>query len=143
VLGIILLMVEIATPTFFTMWIGIGAISASLLAAFFEDQFALQLVVFIVVSFLLVISTRKLANKLSGKSPRSIAQDQLIGETATVTQDILPDGSKGIIKVAGESWRAVSVEEEHIKAGSKVKILALKGVKLYVERVPKKEVKED
>jgi len=35
------------------------------------------------------------------------------------------------------------VEEEHIKAGSKVKILALKGVKLYVERVPKKEVKED
>ncbi len=133
ILGVILIIVEIATPSFFVMWFAIGSFAASLIGLFAEDNLILQFTVFVVTSLILVVLTRKIANRISGKPSRNINQDEIIGKEAYVVKDILSDGSEGIVRISGEEWRALSANSTFIPEGSRVKVVSLKGVKLTVE----------
>jgi membrane protein implicated in regulation of membrane protease activity len=99
------------------------------------DSFALELLIFAVVSFLLVLFTRRLANKMSGEPSRKITQDEIIGKTGTVTETILSDNSRGLVKMNGQVWRAVSEKGVEIERGKKVVVKSLHGVKIYVEEI--------
>src|SRR6056297_469018 len=133
ILGFILLIAEMFTATFFIMWFGVSALFTALLSWLWIDSFTLQLLIFAIISFLLVLFTRKLANKMSGEPSRKITQDEIIGKTGIVTETILSDNSKGLVKMSGQEWRAVSEKGTEIERGTKVVVKRLYGVKIYVE----------
>ena len=135
ILGFILLIAEMFTASFFIMWFGVSALFTALVSWLWIDSFTLQLVIFAVVSFLLVLFTRKLANKMSGEPSRKITQDEIIGKTGIVTETILSDNSKGLVKMNGQEWRAVSEKGNEIEKGKKVVVKRLYGVKIYVEEL--------
>ena len=135
ILGFLLLIAEMFTATFFIMWFGVSALFTALLSWLWIDSFLVQLLIFAVVSFLLVLFTRKLANKMSGEPSRKITQDEIIGKTGIVTETILDDNSKGLVKMNGQEWRAVSEKGNEIEKGKKVVVKRLYGVKIYVEEL--------
>ncbi|HPE69248.1 MAG TPA: NfeD family protein [Thermotogota bacterium] len=141
ILGVILIIAEILTPSFFLMWFGIGALVSAFFAWIWVDAIWLQMVIFIFVSLLLVLSTRRLANKISGNSPRKIMQDDLVGQEGVVISKITADGTKGLVRVQGVEWRAVPLEEKEIDAGMRVTVVSLNGVKLKV--VPRQNDSQD
>ncbi|MFP4462028.1 MAG: NfeD family protein, partial [Thermotogota bacterium] len=81
----------------------------------------------------LVLFTRRFANKMSGEPTRKITQDEIIGKIGMVTETILSDNSKGLVKMNGQVWRAVSEKGVEIEKGKSVIVKRLYGVKIYVE----------
>ncbi|HRT00918.1 MAG TPA: NfeD family protein, partial [Fervidobacterium sp.] len=77
VFGVILMVIEILTPTFFIFWFGLGSLAAAVVAYFHENTL-LELLTFVIVSAILVLSTRRLAKKLSGEQIRSINVDDIV-----------------------------------------------------------------
>ena len=63
----------------------------------------------------------------------------IIGETAVVCQDLNP---KGLVKVNGEIWKAISDDGKKIKKGQEVKIISLEGLTLAVEILNKQSNKK-
>ena len=58
--------------------------------------------------------------------------DALLGEKALVTEEVHPD-KPGVVKIKGESWRAVS-EEGIFKKGEWVQIFKVEGASVIVRR---------
>jgi len=138
ILGFVLLIAEMFTTTFFIMWFGVSALFTALLSWLWVDSLTFQLLIFAVCSFLLVLFTRKLTNKFSGEPSRKITQDEIIGKIGLVTETILADHSKGIVKIDGQEWRACSVNGVEIEKGENVVIQRLQGVKIYVKKQEEK-----
>jgi membrane protein implicated in regulation of membrane protease activity len=135
ILGFAFLILEIFTTSFFIMWFGLAGLITALASWLWIDSFSIQLVIFAVSSFILVLFTRTLADKVSKDSPRKITQDNIIGKEGIVVETITADNSKGIVKIFGQDWRAVTDGEAEIQKGSYVKILSLRGVKITVKQV--------
>ncbi|OGS43094.1 MAG: hypothetical protein A2539_09405 [Elusimicrobia bacterium RIFOXYD2_FULL_34_15] len=130
IFAIIFFVIEIGSPTaFFFACLGVGAIFASV-STFFHILW-LPWSVFIVSSFLLVIFSRPLVNKLVKSPSRSANVDALINQRAYVLEEIKPT-KFGRVKIEGEEWLAESTEEIPEKVW--VKIKEVKGVRLIVEK---------
>lgn len=133
ILGVILVVAEILTPTFFFFWFAIGAfVSAgvSLLSGTL-----VQIITFMVVSGALVLLTRPLAKRIASSEPRKIHIDEIIGKEAIVVETIDNKQGKGLVKVNGEIWRAYSESDEiTVEEGQKVVILRVEGAHVVVRK---------
>lgn len=138
ILGVLFLIAEIFTPSFFIMWFGIGSFAAMLVAFLFENSVLYQAIVFIVVSLIFVLFTRKMAQKMSGKPSRLISQDEMIGKDGVVSETITADGGKGLVRINKDIWRARPLKDQEILAGVKVKVIELKGVTVTVDTIETK-----
>ncbi|HNT96582.1 MAG TPA: NfeD family protein [Thermotogota bacterium] len=138
ILGVLFLIAEIFTPSFFIMWFGIGSFAAMLVAFLFENSVLYQAIVFIVVSLIFVLFTRKMAQKMSGKPSRLISQDEMIGKEGVVSETITADGGKGLVRINKDIWRARSLKDQEILGGAKIKVIELKGVTVTVDTVETK-----
>jgi Membrane-bound serine protease (ClpP class) len=56
----------------------------------------------------------------------------MAGTIGIATENLNP---KGLIKVHGEIWKAVSLDNKTIKKGTAVKIISLEDLILYVKQV--------
>ncbi|APT74267.1 nodulation efficiency protein D (NfeD) [Thermosipho melanesiensis] len=131
VLGLILMALEILTPTFFIFWFGVGALASSLVAYFIGNTIW-ELTVFVVVSGILVILTRPIINKMTGDEPRKINVDDIVGKKALVIEEINNKKAKGLVKINGDTWRAFSKNDEIIEKDKYVKVLKVEGAHLIV-----------
>ncbi len=135
IFGVVLLVAEIITPTFFFLWFSIGSFIAGLMAIF-SFSFGWQVLMFALSSTLLVLLTRPIARRLSkGDSPRKMYVDGLVGSTGRVTAEINPQLEKGLVRIEGEDWRAASLNGETIPVDSLVRVIRLEGTLVYVERI--------
>lgn len=135
VFGVVLLIAEIITPTFFFLWFSIGAFLAGL-TAMFLFSIGWQVLVFALSSTLLVLLTRPIARRLSkGDSPRKMYIDGLAGSRGRVTVEINPPLNKGFVRIEGEDWRASSTNGKTIPVDTLVKVIRLEGTLIYVEPV--------
>ena len=134
VLFIVLVFIELVTVNLVTIWFAIGAL-ASFLISVFSDNTSWQIGVFVVVSFIALLLTKSIVNKIKNKQIIPTNLDRVIGEVGIVTESIslLKIGE---VKVDGKRWSAVSDTE--IKINEKVKILAIDGVKLKCQKVEEK-----
>ena len=125
--------IEIYTIGFFIFWFGIGALFA-LITSFFTNSLAIQLVVFIISSMLLVILTKPLLKKFT-KNSKSTATNvySLVGKTGIVMEKIDSVKSLGQVKINGEVWSAISNTD--LEKDTKVKVIEVNGVKLKVEKI--------
>ncbi len=126
---IILLLIEICTVNLVSIWFAIGAL-VSFFVAMITDNVLIQLVSFIVVSFVSLLITKPIVKKMkSNKVATNL--DRVIGMDAVVTEDILKH-EVGEVKVDGKKWSAISKEE--FKKGDIVSVKKIEGVKLIVTK---------
>ena len=131
-LGLVFL--ELATINLVSIWFAIGALVSFIVSLYVED-ITVQIAVFVAVSAVSLLLTKKIVKKLRTREPEKTNLDRVIGKIGIVTEEITKL-EPGEVKVDGKKWSAISSKK--IKVGSKVEILSIDGVKLNV-----KEVKEE
>jgi len=131
VIFIVLVIIELITINLVTIWFAIAAVFA-LLVDIITRNTMLEIIVFIVSSFLLLLLTKPLIKKIKVKKVEATNLDMVINKVGIVTEDINQD-KIGEVKVLGKRWSAYSNTE--LKKDEKVKILSIDGVKLKVEKI--------
>lgn len=134
---VIFLVIEAATVNLTTIWFAAGCLVAlvlDLLGATPTVQFIVMLIVssVLLMFFLLYVKPRL----RSGKNrivPTNA--DRLIGQPAVVTDRIDPITGKGLVQTGGQVWSAVSESGQPVDGGTKVRIVAIRGVKAVVSPV--------
>lgn len=123
---------EIFTSGFFIIWFSGGALVAAVLSLA-GVNLNWQIVSFVAVSTVLVLSTKKISSawfRKGGEVKTNVYA--LEGMTGYVIQDI-PEQSFGQVKVEGEVWAAKSIDGTKIPSGAQVKVVKVEGVHLVVK----------
>ena len=134
-LFVVLIVFEAVTTGLFTIWFAGGALIA-LLVSLFLDMWVVQMVVFLIVSFLLLYFMRPVAmRKFNAKRLKTNVED-IAGREAKVTEFIDNLNASGTAILNGLEWSARSVEDcVTIPAGERVLVREVRGVKLIVEPI--------
>lgn len=134
-LAIIFAITEGVSVQLVSIWLAIASVITAALAAL-GLSLPLQIVVFLVVTFLLLALTRPVVKRLLHTKRQSTNADQVIGKTAIVRQAIDNDENTGRVYVMGLEWKARSLTGEKFRKEQKVRIQAIEGVTLIVEAEP-------
>lgn len=130
---ILLAIAEITTINLTTIWFVASGLVA-LVLSFFIDNFLIQLGVFVVLGIFLLITTKSKLQALVNEHREKTNLDRIIGMQGYVVEKITKR-KNGAVKVDGKVWTAYA--DKTIPVDSDVKILAIEGVKLKVEKVGK------
>lgn len=133
VILVVLVIIELLTMGLTTVWFAGGALAATL-ASLLGLPLAIQIILFLVVSGLLLFFTRPIAVKYFNKDRVRTNAESLVGRQAIVISEI--DNLQGIgqINVGGMEWSARTKDENvTLPVGAVVIVLAIDGVKLIVE----------
>mgnify|MGYP000157024130 CR=1 FL=1 len=131
ILLVIFILTEIATVGLLTIWFAGGS-----LAAFFVSLTGtgIQILIFLIVSFVLVLLIRPLAQKKFNSGHIRTNAQTLIGEEAVVLEPINNLRSQGRVMIHGQEWAARSDEKETFEKNAVVLVQSISGVKLMVTR---------
>ena len=130
---VVLVIIELLTMGLTTVWFAGGAFIATV-AALFHAPFALQVILFLLVSTILLFFTRPLAVKYFNKDRVRTNAESLVGRQAIVISEI--DNLQGIgqVNVGGMEWSArTRADGVKLPVGTVATVLAINGVKLVVE----------
>lgn len=135
-LGLAIMSMELFAPGFIIVFFGLGAVLTGLLLIFIPMGINTQLVLFAVISILLLASFRKMAQgyfvgRTANPNPTGGPTEVFTGETAIVTEDILPNSPKGKVEFHGSFWNADADVE--IAKGKKVTVLSRRNLTLKVK----------
>lgn len=126
------LIIEIMTVGFLIFWFSIGALLA-MITSFFTDNLIIQTSVFVISSAILIFATKpfvqKFVNKKDGIKTNVYSK---VGKTGIVIKDIDSIKALGQIKVEGELWSAIGLNDMNIPQCTEVEIKEIKGVKAIV-----------
>ena len=130
---VIAICVESVTADLVTIWfIPAGALSIFISALPFNTPIWLQILIFFVISFVLIVLSKTIFKKLFKKKP--IVQtnlDAVVGKVAVVTEEINNLEGKGAVKVMGKEWSAITADnQDTVEEGALVTVLEIRGVKL-------------
>ncbi len=116
------------------IWFAVGAMGG-LLTAVLGGEIWLQVVVFLLLSAVTLVLVRPAAAKLltPGISPTNA--DRVLSQIALVTEEIDNLAETGQVKLFGQVWTARSENGDVIPAQSRVRILRIEGVKVFVKAV--------
>lgn len=132
---VVLLVIELITVGLTTIWLAGGALVAFILAAMGVNLWV-QIIVFLIVSFVLIYFTRPFALKYLNPRQTRTNSDELIGEIVKVTERIDNRAAIGRALAKGMEWSARAVSDDLvIETDTLVKVLRIEGVKLIVEPV--------
>jgi membrane protein implicated in regulation of membrane protease activity len=133
-MALFFLLAEVFTAGFVLACFGIGALAAAI-PAFLGFGLVWQLIVFIVVSTVAVLFSRRFADRVTGDQPQGLGIDRVLGKQALVIEDIDPHSPSGRIRVDVEEWRADSATGAAISKGTVVEVLSVDGTRLRVQPV--------
>ena len=140
ILAGLMFVLEILTAGFLVFWFGVAALLTMVLSIF-VDSVVIQIVVFIVLSFILVLATKPIVSKYVLKDDMVKTNVYtVIGKTAITTVDIDLAKGTGQIKVGSDVWSAKSEDGEFIPEGTMVEIVKVEGVKVVVKKHNNEEV---
>ena len=131
---VLAIVAEAITIDLVSIWFGVGALIALSSLVFFDAALKIQIALFIIVSLVCIIFTRPLAKKYLRGNTIKTNYDRIIGKHATVTKTITAD-KKGEVKVMGDHWSATSLNNETIKEGQHVEVLAIEGNHVVVRHI--------
>jgi len=127
------LLIEFTTMEMASIWFVAGGIICMILAAC-GVGWEIQLIVFIVVSLILLLSLRKIALKfLIKKDNTKTNADSVIGENYKLLTPITSD-SMGTIKINGVIWNVVTSNNSELDAGETIEIIKISGNKYVVKK---------
>jgi membrane protein implicated in regulation of membrane protease activity len=137
VLGLALMLLELAVPAFVLVWFGLGAVVVgAVLLAVPALSFTWQIIVWIVCSLALIWLWFKVFKPGFHKTRSGMAKGAVVGEIGLVIREIRPF-EKGQIRfqkpvLGDEVWE--SIAEDEIRVGERVKVLDVEGNILKVGR---------
>lgn len=117
VIGVILVVAEMATLTFYLLWLGIGCFVAALVAWLAPGSPLLQVIIGGAAAVGLTLFTRPLTRKVRQAKGFKDAIDQLVGKYGEVVEPISP-GSMGLVRIGSETWSATC--DQPLAKGEKV-----------------------
>ncbi len=134
VIAVFLIGIEIFAPGAVFLWMGIAAgVVGFVLMLFPEMTWQIQLLIFAVLSLTSILVWRYfLRDRFPAKVPGRVLNRRgasYVGRTFTLKEPIV-DGT-GLLHVDDSRWK---VEGEDLPAGTKVKVTAIDGTVLKVER---------
>ena len=137
VLGIVLMLLELAVPTFFLIWFGAAAVIVGLLVAVFPAlSLAWQIVVWIAGAIAFIWLWFRIFKRGLHKTRAGMSKGSLVGEVGLVTKEIRPyeTGQVRFQKpiLGDDLWDALS--EDEIRIGERVRVLDIEGNMVKVTR---------
>ena len=129
---VVFLVIEIITLGLTTIWFAGGALVA-FLAAMLNAPVAVQIVLFFLVSFILLFSTRPVVQKHLNNSREKTNVSGMTGKEGKVLEKIDNFNETGRVLIGGMEWTARADDEnEVIPVGEKVIVQKVQGVKVLV-----------
>ena len=127
------LIFEFVSPTMTSIWFAIGALVSLILSACKVD-ILWQVVVFVIISLVFLLSFRKLALKFLYKNnDEKTNTSAFIGKEYILLEEITIL-NRGTVKIDGVLWSCISANlDENIPAGTVVIVQEIKGNKLDTE----------
>ncbi len=136
VAGIVLILAELAVPAFVLVWFGLGALVVALVVALAAIGVTAQLSVWLVVSLVLVFLWFKVFRPERHKTRIGMSAPAMIGEIGLLARDVAPF-EKGEVRfqkplLGTDTWPCIA--DEAIRAGDRVRVIAVEGSLLKVGR---------
>ena len=134
--GVMLIIGEIFTVSFYLCLIGVSCLIAGFFAFFMPLTLAfIPVIIFLISVILLVVFLRPLCLKMlyNRNAPKS-GIDSMIGRIVTAESEISSE-TNGTVKIYSDLWQARTEDDSVIKAGEKAKIIKIDGNTLVVEAV--------
>lgn len=129
------LVIEACTTQLLTIWFAAGSIGALVAAALGLNEIV-QLGVFVVLSFVLLLLLRPMVRNVFRLRQDRTNADRILDQTAVVIQTIDERNGSGQIRLMGQIWTARALQnDEIISEGETVVVRRISGVKAIVERL--------
>lgn len=138
VLGIGLIIAELAVPAFFIFWFGLGALLVSIVLLVAPALgLTAQLLVWTLASAAMVVAWFRIFRPERHKTKIGMADANLVGEIGLLLRAVEPFG-KGQVRfqkplLGSETWACIA--DEAIGAGERVKVLSVEGSFLKVGKL--------
>jgi membrane protein implicated in regulation of membrane protease activity len=130
---VITIIIELETSDLVTVWFTVGAVGA-LISAALDAKPLFQIGVFLVISMILLLSTRPLTKNMMRKGIVRTNADKVIGMVGVVTKNVMPH-DVGEVTVDNVQWRATNLDGFTFLVGEKVSIDAISGTKLIISKI--------
>ncbi|WP_181305798.1 NfeD family protein [Rufibacter sp. XAAS-G3-1] len=127
--GILLLVAEMVTGTFYLLWLGIAALVAAVLAYLSPQNLWLPPLGASVTGLLLTLLTKRLTARLHKVRGFHDPVYQLVNKQGEVVEPIMP-GRLGIVRIGSEVWSAKAQEE--LPPGQRVLVVSQSSTVLQV-----------
>ena len=137
IIGLVLLIVEVAAPAFVALFFGLSAILVALICWLFGPDLRewVAWLIFIGLAVVLLIGLRGVFKKMfvGKKSPDLDGlASEVIGQRAVVTVRIQP-GQPGKVELRGANWQAEA--NETLESGAQVRVVKQESITLTVARL--------
>lgn len=126
--------IEAATSTLVSLWF-IGGALAALFTTLCGGVLWLQILVFFAVSALLLLLLRPLVKKYIDPHKQVTNVQTNVGKQTLVIERIDNLRGTGAVKLSGVEWSARSADGAIIEPDTTVRVTAIEGAKVLVERV--------
>lgn len=133
VVAVLFAVAELMTTTLTLIWFSIGAVILIFLSSVI-DSILIQVIIFTIISTsMLIIATKKFIKQDKNYKYNTNLQ-AIINKKAIVKETIYPN-KMGIVIIEGESWSAISHDNEKIDRDEIVEVLKIEGVKVVVKKI--------
>lgn len=133
------LVLEVITMDVVSIWFTIGAIVPLILSATNACGWEIQVILFIVISAVLILSLRKITMKFLFKNSNEKTNlDAVVGKKYRML-DRTDFETLGSIKINGVVWSVEGENQETIEKDELVEVVKVSGNKLKVKKVEKQE----
>lgn len=135
--GIVLILAELALPSFFVIWFGLGALLVAVLTLVVDDlSLTAQLGLWLVASVAMTVLWFRVFDQRRHKTLAGTAAGEVIGEVGLLVGAIEPYG-RGKVRfqrpiLGADEWSCLA--ETAIPAGERVRVVAIEGSFLKVAR---------
>lgn len=133
ILTVIFVAAEVITLGLATIWFAVGALAA-LIVSIFNENPTIQILVFLAVSILLLLTTRPIAKKYL-RLGRVKTNIDSIKQSIGVVVEPISRFKYGTVKVSGNIWTAATRGDMTFEPGETVQVVDVEGVKLIVEKI--------
>ena len=131
---VVCIVVEFASPSLTSIWFLAGGLIALILSCFEPIAWYWQVLAFVVLSAVSLIFLRPLAKKILAKNQSEANAEAFMDREIRLASDATFD-SLGTAVLNGVTWSVRSRTGEDLAAGEIVRIVAMDGNKLVVEKI--------
>ena len=134
IFGILSLIIEIFTITFFFASVSVGLFLASI-GNYYDFTTENQIYIFSIGVIVTFFAIRPIFNKIAyNTDKKKTNRDDMLGKIGIVTKDVGNENNPGLVKLNGDVWKAVSVNEI-ITKDKRVEIIKIDSIILTVKEI--------
>lgn len=128
--GVVVLIIELLSATFFMLWVAGGCFVAAVVAALLPNVAWAPWAAFVVSTVVLLYLGQPLARRVQQEKLTPSNVDAMVGREGVVLERIDPVENTGRVRIGSEEWRARA--DERIDRGARVCVLSVEGATLMV-----------